>query len=122
MVPNVVPGSPFSTPPGTTTGPNFFLMPKLVHLGSTGNKFDDKLIKNRNFQKMVPNVVPGTPFRTPPGTQTDPNVLSMPKLIHLDSFATNFGDEIIKNLSFQKMVPNVVSGTFFRTPPGSRDP
>ena len=85
MVPNVVPGSPFSTPPGTTTGPNFFLMPKLVHLGSTGNKFDDKLIKNRNFQKMVPNVVPGTPFRTPPGTPTGPNVLLIPKFIQIYS-------------------------------------
>ena len=26
-------------------------------------------------------------------------------------FATNFGDEIIKNLNFQKMVPNVVPVT-----------
>ena len=68
---------------------------------------------------MVPNVVPGTPFRTPPGTPTGPNVLSIPKLIHLGSFATNFGDEIIENLNFQKMVPNVVPGTPFRTPPGT---
>ena len=68
---------------------------------------------------MVPNVVPGTPFRTPPGTPTGLNVLLTPKLIHLGSFATNFGDEIIKNLNFQKMVPNGVLGTPFRTPPGT---
>ena len=68
---------------------------------------------------MVPNVVPGTPFRTPPGTPTVPNVLSMPKLIHVDSFATKFDDIIIKNFNFQKMVPNGVPGTPFRTPPGT---
>ena len=74
---------PFSTPPGTTTSPKVFLMPKLVHLGSSGNKFDDKIIKNLNFQKMVPNVVPGTPFRTPPGTPTGPNVLLVADNVYL---------------------------------------
>ena len=90
-------------------------MPKL---GSFTTNFGDEIFKNLNFQKMVPNVVPGTPFRTPPGTPLGPNVLLIPKFIHLGSFATNFGDEIIKN--FQKMVPNGVLGTPFRTP--SRDP
>ena len=74
-------------------------MPKLIHLGSFATKFDDKIIKNLSFQKMVPNVVSGTPFRTPPGTPRSPNVLSMPKLFHLGSFAINFGDEIIKNFN-----------------------
>ena len=79
MVPNVVPGTPFRTPPKTLTGPNVLSMPKLIHLGSFATNFGDEIIKNLNFQKMVPNVVPGTPFRTPPGTPTVPNVLSMPK-------------------------------------------
>ena len=65
MVPNVVPGSPFSTPPGTTSGPNFFLMPKLAHLGSSGNKFDDKIIKNPNFKKNGPKCGPRDPFKDP---------------------------------------------------------
>ena len=97
----------------------FYRKPKLIHLGSCATNFGDEIIKNLNFQKMVPNVVPGTPFRTPPGTPTGPNVLSVPKLVHLGSFATNFGDEIIESFNFQKMVPNVVPGSPFSTPPGT---
>ena len=68
---------------------------------------------------MVPNVVPGTPFRTPPGIPTGPNDLLMPKFIHLGSFATNFGDKIIKKLNFQKWSQIWSPGTPFGTPPGT---
>ena len=108
MVPNVVPRTPFRTPPRTLTGPNVLSIPKLIHLGSFATNFGDEIIKKPNFQKMVPNGVLGTPFRTPPGTPTGPYGLLMPKLIHLGSFATNFVDKLIKNLNFQKMVPNLV--------------
>ena len=49
-------------------------MPKLIHLGSCATNFGDEIIKNLNFQKMVPNVVPGTPFRTHPVTPTGSNI------------------------------------------------
>ena len=83
MVPNVVPGTPFRTPSGTPMDPNVVLLPKLIHVGSFATKFDDKIIKNLNFQKMVPNVVPGTPFRTPPGNPTGPNVLLVVDNVYL---------------------------------------
>ena len=44
-----------------------------------------------------------TTFRTHPGTPNGLNVLLMSKLIHLGSFATNFGDKIIKKVNFQKL-------------------
>ena len=56
---------------------------------------------------MVPNLVPGTTFRTPPGTPESLNVLLMSKLIHLASYATNFGDKIIKKLNFSKNGPKL---------------
>ena len=107
MVPNVVPGTPFRTPPGTPIGSNVLSVPKLVNLGSFATNFGDEIIESFNFQKMVPNVVPGTPFRTPPGTPTGPNVFLTPKLVNLGSSAsaTNFDDEIIKNRNFQKNGP-----------------
>ena len=83
MVPQVVPGIPFRTSPGTPTGLNVLLTFKLIHVGSSVTKFDDKIIKTPNFQKMVPNVVPGTPFRTPPGTPMGPNVLLVVNNIYL---------------------------------------
>ena len=57
------------------TGPNVLSMPKFIHVGFFAANFGDEIIKNVNFQKMVPNGVPGTPFRTPPGTPMGPNVL-----------------------------------------------
>ena len=79
MVSNVVPWTPFRTP----MDPNVVLLPKLIHVGSFATKFDDKIIKNLNFQKMVPNGVLGTPFRTPPGTPTGPNVLLVVDNVYL---------------------------------------
>ena len=75
MVPNVVPGTP--------TGSNVLSVPKFIHLGSFATNVDDKIIKNLNFQKMVPNGVLGTPFRTPPGTPTGPNLLLVVDNVYL---------------------------------------
>ena len=59
--------------PGTPKGLNVLLMSKIIHLGSFATNFGDEIIESFNFQKMVPNVVPGSPFSTPPGTTTGPN-------------------------------------------------
>ena len=83
MVPNGVLGTPFRTPRGTSTGSNVLSVPKFIHLGSFRTNFDDKIIKNLNFQKMVPNGVLGTPLRTPPGTPTGPNVLLVVDNVYL---------------------------------------
>ena len=83
MVPNVVPGTPFRTPPRTPTGPNVLLIPKLIHIGSFATMFDDKIIKNFNFQKMVQNGVLGTPLRTPSGSPMGPNILLVVDNIYL---------------------------------------
>ena len=45
--------------------------------------FDDKIIKNFNFQKMVQNGVPGTPLRTPSGSPMGPNILLVVDNIYL---------------------------------------
>ena len=94
-------------------------MSKLIHVGSFLAKFGDKIIKKVNFQKWSQIWSPGTTFRTPPGTPEGLNVLLMSKLIHLGSFATNFGDKIIKKVNFQKWSQNRSPGTTFRTPPGT---
>ena len=61
----------------------FYRKPKLIHLGSCATNFGDEIIKNLNFQKMVPNGVLGTTFRTPPGTPTGPNVLLVVDNVYL---------------------------------------
>ena len=107
------PGTTFRTPPGTPKGLNVLLMSKLIHVGSFTTNFGDNIIKKVNFQKWSQIWSPGTTFRTPPGTPEGLNVLLMSKLIHLGSFATNFGDKIIKKVNFSKMVPNWVPWDHF---------
>ena len=65
---------------------------------------------------MVPNVVPGTPFRIPPGIPMGLNILLTPKLIHVGSSATKFDDEIIKKPNFQKNGPKCGPRDPFKDP------
>ena len=54
---------------------------RFTEIYSFATNFGDEIIKN--FQKMVPNGVLGTPFRTPPGTPTGPNVLLVVDNVYL---------------------------------------
>ena len=51
-----------------------------------------------------------------PGTPRGLNVLLLSYFIHLGSFATHFGDKIIKKLNFQKWSQIWSHGTHFGTP------